>query len=310
MLKTAMLVGFSLSFLGCASVRKGLVHVNDVGVDVRVDLELIDVVSEKHIDWSSFMDRVAEADVVLLGEQHDHAVGHAVQLAVVEDVMDAYPHSVLALEMLERDEQLRVDDYMEGFIDAKTFASITQSKNWSGWEEWYMPIIDAAKERGGSVVAANAPRRYVRLARLNGYERIDELPKERRAFIDYPETLSGGRYRQRFWETAERDDEDTEDVEIDVANIKSDDPLLPWFRGMQSWDATMAQSVVDARPSREHKVLLLVGQFHVEYEGGIVQELRKRMPGVNILVVSIQRETPEEDWRGVPPISDIMVVEK
>ena len=79
---------------------------------------------------------------------------------------------------------------------------------------------------------------------------------------------------------------------------------------MQSWDATMAQSVVDARPSREHKVLLLVGQFHVEYEGGIVQELRKRMPGVNILVVSIQRETPEEDWRGVPPISDIMVVEK
>jgi uncharacterized iron-regulated protein len=173
-----------------------------------------------------------------------------------------------------------------------------------------MPIIDAAKERGGSVVAANAPRRYVRLARLNGYERIDELPKERRVFIDYPETLSGGRYRQRFWETAERDDEDTEDVEIDVANIKSDDPLLPWFRGMQSWDATMAQSVVDARPSREHKVLLLVGQFHVEYEGGIVQELRKRMPGVNILVVSIQRETPEEDWRGVPPISDIMVVEK
>jgi uncharacterized iron-regulated protein len=314
MLKNTASVLFLVTVGGCASLPEGPTSVHDVGVDVRADLDIIDTSTSQHLDWNTFFNFVDDADVVLLGEQHDHAAGHAFQLAVVEDVMDKYPKSVLALEMLERDEQLRVDDYMEDFIDAKTFASITLSKNWGGpggWEAWYQPIIDATKERGGLVVAANAPRRYVRLARIDGYERIDELPKERRLFIDYPEELSGGRYRQRFWELANHDEEDGGDgLEIDVTTIDNDDPLLPTFKSMQSWDATMAQSIVDSKPSRDHKVILLVGQFHVEYDGGIVQELRKRMPSAKVLVVSIQREIPEEDWQSDPPISDVMVVEE
>ena len=71
----------------------------------------------------------------------------------------------------------------------------------------------------------------------------------------------------------------------------------------------MAQSIVSANPSKECKVILLVGQFHVEYDGGIVQELRRRMPSANVLVVSIQRELPEEEWRGAPAIADIMIIE-
>ena len=311
MVKTLFVGIFIFVAAGCTSVPRGPTHISDVGVSVRTDLEIIEPATNRHISWVEFLVKIDGVDIVLLGEQHDHAVGHAVQLAVVEDVMDAYPHSVLALEMLERDEQLRVDDYMEGFIDAKTFASITQSKNWGGsggWEAWYQPIIDAAKERGGSVVAANAPRRYVRLARLDGYERIDELPKERRAFIDYPEELSSGRYRQRFWEfSSHGDGEDV--VEVDVNTIDPDDPMLPTFKSMQSWDATMAQSIVNANPSNSHKVILLVGQFHVEYDGGIVQELRNRMPGAKVLVVSIQRDIPEEDWQGDTDIADIMIVE-
>ncbi len=311
MVKTLFVGIFIFVAAGCTSVPRGPTHISDVGVSVRTDLEIIEPATNRHISWVEFLVKIDGVDIVLLGEQHDHAVGHAVQLAVVEDVMDAYPHSVLALEMLERDEQLRVDDYMEGFIDAKTFASITQSKNWGGsggWEAWYQPIIDAAKERGGSVVAANAPRRYVRLARLDGYERIDELPKERRAFIDYPEELSSGRYRQRFWEfSSHGDGEDV--VEVDINTIDPDDPMLPTFKSMQSWDATMAQSIVNANPSNSHKVILLVGQFHVEYDGGIVQELRNRMPGAKVLVVSIQRDIPEEDWQGDTDIADIMIVE-
>jgi len=313
MIKIVVLMIFALLGVGCSIVPNGPTHVSDVGIDVRADVEILDPATGERLGWSDFMARVGGVDVVLLGEQHDHAIGHAVQFAIVEDVMDKYPGSVLALEMLERDEQFRVDDYMEGFIDSKTLASITQSKDWGGrggWEAWYQPIIDAAKDRGGGVVAANAPRRYVRLARLGGYERINELPKERRAYIDYPKELSSGRYRQRFWELAAHDEEKEEKTEIDVTTIDSDDPLLPAFKSMQSWDATMAQSVVNANPSIQQKVILLVGGFHVEYDGGIVQELRKRMPSARVLVVSIQREIPDEDWAGEPTIGDLMIVEK
>lgn len=296
---------------GCTSAPDGPLHVSDVGILVREDVAIIEPTSNDRVDWSELLIQIDRADVILLGEQHDHAVGHAIQLAVVEDVMDKYPNSVLALEMLERDEQELVDDYMEGFIDAKTFATLTHSTNWGargGWAAWYQPIIDAVKDRGGTVVAANAPRRYVRLARTDGYERIDELPIARRVYIDYPKELSGGKYRERFWDFANHgDEEESEEINLDV--LDPEDPLLPVFRSQQAWDATMAQSVANALSLDNHKVVLLVGQFHVEYDGGIVQELRQRAPHAKVLVISIQREIPEEEWRNSPAIADFMVVE-
>ena len=129
----------------------------------------------------------------------------------------------------------------------------------------------------------------------------------RRVYIDYPEEFSSGRYRQRFWEFASHGEDG--DKEVYAEELDPDDPMLPLFRSQQAWDATMAQSIVNAKPTIGHKVILLVGQFHVEYDGGIVQELRNRSPQLKILVVSIQRTIPEEEWRGVPAIADLMVVE-
>ena len=297
--------------VGCSSFQKSPVHVLEVGIDVRRDVAVIDPENGNDSGWEWMLERISGADIVLLGELHDHAVGHAIQLALVEDVLDQFPKSAVAFEMLERDEQHRVDDYMDGVIDAIKLSSLTQSTNWGargGWAAWYQPIIDAVKDRGGVVVAANAPRRYVKLARTGGFDRIDSLPKERRSLVDYPAELSGGRYRERFWEFAAHH-EDSGEEEIDVTTIDPDDPLLPMYRSQQTWDATMAQSIINTKPSTERKVLLLVGQFHVEYDGGIVQELRKRMPRASVLVISIQREFPEEDWQGTPPSADVMVVE-
>ena len=45
------------------------------------------------IVWNDVLDAAAWADVIILGEQHDDAVGHAVQLAVVQDVMARWPRS-------------------------------------------------------------------------------------------------------------------------------------------------------------------------------------------------------------------------
>ena len=308
----ALIVPLIIVLGGCSAPQKHPVHVLEVGIDVRDDVAVIDPDTGDDVGWKWMLEQISAVEVVLLGELHDHAVGHAIQLAIVEDVLDQFPKSVVAFEMLERDEQHRADDYMDGLIDATKFAALTQSTNWGGrggWAAWYQPIIDAVKDRGGVVVAANAPRRYVKLARTDGFDRIDALPKDRRALVDYPKELSGGRYRERFWELAAHGEED-EQEEVDLHTLDPDDPLLPMFRSQQTWDATMAQSIVNAKPSISKKVLLLVGQFHVEYDGGIVQELRRRMPGADVLVISIQRTVPEEDWQGDPPIADVMLVEE
>ncbi len=304
---TLLLLSLFFAGFGCATTPTSPPSVFEVGIDVRTDTQLIDPATGEDVDWAELMRRIDEADIVLLGELHDHAIGHAIQLAVVEDVLDTYKGSAVALEMLERHEQPLVDDYVEGIIkDSKRFAKLTHSTNWGGWELWYQPIIDAAIDRGGRIVAANAPKQYVTLARKEGFARIDQLPEERRRLVDYPAELSGGRYRERFWEFANHGEE--EETTIDVSTIDPDDPMLPLYRSQQTWDATMAQSVLNANPTQDQKVILLVGQFHVEFDGGIVQELRYRNPDARVFVLSIQREIPEDEWQAVPPIADLMIV--
>ena len=298
-----------LSLANCSSPPQKLLSANDLGFNVRQYVTITETNSGENVVWENMMDQIAGAEIILLGESHDHAVGHAVQLAITKDVLEKWPTSIIAFEMLERDEQIFVDDYMEDFINAKTFASLTNSASWAGggsWDAWYQPIIDVVKNSKGRVVAANAPRRYVRIARINGYEKINELPSDRRGFVHYPSELSSGRYRQRFWEEAFHGDKNR--GEIDVTTIDPDDPMLPVFRSQQVWDSTMAKSVALQKPAVNKKVLLLVGQFHIEYNGGVVQELKKMLPGANVLSISIRKEMPEEEWDGTPKIADFMLI--
>jgi uncharacterized iron-regulated protein len=204
-------------------------------------------------------------------------MAHAVQLAVVQDTLERWPRSKVSMEMLERDEQVLVDDYLDGIIDQPTFVRLTFSANWGGentWDDWFQPIIDAAKEHGAPVIAANAPRRYVRLARLQGYGALDALPRERRALFDRPRRLPRDQYFERFSR---------------VMSHLEDNPaaLDAIFRSQMVWDATMAQSILRARPTRHAKVIHLVGRFHSDFEGGLVQQIRKHRPRARVLVISM-----------------------
>ena len=70
------------------------------------------------INWDHLLQAISWADIIIIGEQHDDAIGHAVQRAVVEDVVRRWRDSALTMEMLERDDQRIIDDYAEGLIDA------------------------------------------------------------------------------------------------------------------------------------------------------------------------------------------------
>jgi len=276
--------------------------------------------------WTEMIDAAEAADVIIIGEQHDDAVGHVVQAAVVTDLAARGDDVALALEMLERDEQSLVDDYLDGIIDAKEFAKQTFSKRWGGgpWEHTYQPVVDAAHDGGGAVIAANAPRRYVRLARTDGYERLEALPESRRRYFDLPGGPPGERYRERFIEVmtpavAQHGSpdpvaplEDAPDSPEDAPEESADDTLRPadeapdetapedeeplmdetmaaMFRSQRVWDATMAASIARGLENGARKVVHLVGQFHSDFEGGTVHELRQLVPEVRVLVISMQR---------------------
>ena len=277
------------------------------------------------ISWQDLLHAIDWADVVILGEQHDDAVGHALQLAVVEDAVLRFPGTALSMEMLDREEQALVDDYLADFINRDMFLEQTASTKWLriardylddeidretfqkrilriGWPDWennYQPIIDAAKAAGSPVVAANTPwLRYMSVANREGYDRLRSLTDAQKRLFARPKRQSYKDYRERFWQVmvgrAEGEpppplEEDAED-DAEARHMQmTDEQVRNAFRGQLIMDATMADSIANALRDGAKKVVHLVGQFHSDFDGGTVQELRRRKRGVKILTVSMQR---------------------
>lgn len=286
------------------------------GADVRAVLPIFHGHSGAHATWNEVLDAAVSADVIVIGEMHDDLVGHRVQLAFVEDALERWPGMALSMEMLDRSEQATVDDYLAELIDREVFIEriadtkwrrlakqfldreIDRSKfrkgilnpGWYNWEWFYQPIIDAVRAGDGRIVAANAPwLRYTRLIDENGYAALEELSDAQRALFAIPTAIPQGRYNERFREFmsgGHGEESDEEPREVD------EDRFLEAFRSQLLYDATMGDSIARALDDGATKVVHLVGQFHSDYEGGTVLEVKSRRPRTSVLVISL-RDSPE-----------------
>ena len=320
-----VLVGLWLA--GCSSSQQPEIRVHPERVDAATvaerdprHLAIFDGRTGESLNWEQLIARMDGADVIILGEQHDDGVAHATQLAIVQDVAARRAASgagagALSLEMLERDDQAVTDDYLEGIVDAETFAKLTSSADWAGpgtWKKWYQPTIDAAASAGWRIVAANSPRRYLRIARTDGYARLESLPASRRALFDIPKTWPLD-YRQRFIDVmAGMDDDEEEESAAPAATAPASQPasqpstrssphgpmksedIDPGLRSQLLWDATMADSIAKARRGGARPVIHLVGQFHSDFNGGTAQETRARL-GKNARIITVSMQRRERD---------------
>ena len=243
---------------------------------------------------SSFelFEKVSEADAVVFGELHGHPVGLPVAAAIWEDMLrvrDRDETPALLLEFFERDQQLAIDDYVADLIDEDTFKE-RASRRASSYPDGHRDMLEATKEAGGVVIAANAPRRYVRLARIEGYDLLRSMTPAQRAMFELPPTEGGpDAYRERFTEI--------------MGGMRSTDGsgkpqpgmgVMDFLRAQLVWDATMADSVADALKAGHKPVALVIGRFHVAFDGATVEYVRRMRPGADVLtIVMVDRWSDE-----------------
>lgn len=236
------------------------------------------------VNWQDLVAAAAGADAVLLGENHGHPLGLASAAALWEDVLTRNDRGTLAMEFFERDEQTGLDDYLSGVTDETKFRAAAR-RSAGNYPPGHRAMVESAKAHHRPVIAANAPRRYVRIARLEGYDRLAGLSEEQRRLFRVPDHLPGpeSRYRRDFDAVMGGSDAAAKNAEPDANRRAGLDAV---FRSQSMWDWTMAESVARASAAGNAPVVLVVGHFHVNFEGGLVQALRELRPGVRIVTVS------------------------
>lgn len=232
----------------------------------------------------NILDSIGETDVVFLGEFHDDAVAHSLQLEILKASHQRFGGKrrvILSLEMFERDVQTVIDEYLSGLITENHFLS--SARPWNNYRTDYRPLVEFAKEKRIPVIAANAPRRYVNMVSRTGRDSLKGLSRSaKKTLAPLPFAKASPAYARKFNALM---GQDSPEVKAGLINILDSQSL---------WDATMAYAISRQLKKRNSLVIHLNGSFHSEGRLGTPEHLEKYRKGVKYIVVTMRYE---DDYR-------------
>jgi uncharacterized iron-regulated protein len=124
---------------------------------------------------------LSKADIILFGELHDNAINHWLEWQITKDVYALRQDMVIGMEMFEADDQIVLDEYLNGTIEERHLLS--EAKVWDNYRSDYRPLVEFAREKQLKVIATNIPRRYASLVFREGITALDSLDKEAKRWI-------------------------------------------------------------------------------------------------------------------------------
>ena len=225
----------------------------------------------KKVNWTKMIDNVSEVDIVFFGEQHNDPIAHWLQLNLVNDLLKIDSSNlVLGVEMFETDNQLIIDEYLAGFVDAKRFEE--GARLWNNYKTDYKPLLRAAKENNLTFIACNIPRRYANMVSKGGFESLESLSEESLSLIA-PLPIAYDTLVPAYKKM----------LEMDMGPVRMNKENFP--KAQSTKDATMAYNIL----KNWEKGLLFLhfnGAFHSDFHDGIIWHLKKSNADLKIMTLS------------------------
>jgi uncharacterized iron-regulated protein len=234
------------------------------------------------VPWDSVVRTCADASVVVIAEVHGHPLGLALAAELFEDILQASPTAVLSMEFYERDHQTALDDYTAGILSPDEFDAAT-FRNAGNNPDGHRRMLEATRLAGRPVIGANAPRRYARLARTEGFDRLRDLTDTQRRHYEIPDALPDNAYAKRFRAAMNA---------MGGHGQAGPDPVGGYFRAQTLWDVTMAESVAEATRLGA-PVVHIVGRFHAEFgtepgKSGLADAIAQRIqPEQRMIIITV-----------------------
>ena len=281
------------------SARDPHVLVVEEGVDFRVYER-----EGRASSLDALLDAARADEVLLIGEEHDDGVGHAVELRLLAGAFARWTapggatgadavggaadrrEPILSLEMFERDVQLVLDEYLLDLVSEEHF--LASARPWDEYALAYRPLVEFAKAHGVRVLAANAPRRYVSRVTAEGPESLLALSPLAQSFLPpLPYPGPSERYRAE-WERL---------MTADTTGAHGHAVSSHALQAQALWDAAMAHAIAGALTRHPDALVVhLAGAFHVARGTGIPERIEDYRPGTAVTTVVVTRVEDADAW--------------
>ena len=234
----------------------------------------------KPVTYNKMIKELGGADMVFFGEEHNNPIAHWMEFEVTKSLYGIKGGDlVLGAEMIESDNQLILNEYLQGFIPAKKFED--EARLWKNYKTDYKPLVDFAHDTGLVFVADNIPRRYASIVAKKGFKGLDSLSAEAKGYI-HPLPIPY-------------------DPEVkcykDMLSMKGMgthvDENFPKAQAVK--DATMAWFIL--KNWEKGKLFLHYnGSYHSDHHQGIGWYVDKEKPGLKIRTISVVSQKDPDKW--------------
>lgn len=257
--------------------------------------KIYDTRSKQIVTIDQLVTDMANADVLFFGEEHNDSAGHYLENKIYQALHAAYGSSLaLSLEMFETDNQLVLDEYLQGKIDEARLGK--DARLWSNYKD-YRPMIEYSRQNQLPVIAANPPRRYVSMVTRRGMKSLDSLSQSAKAFLPpLPYDTLSGRYREKFLETMRGAPESAS------RNI---------YYSQSLWDAGMSYSIYRyLKKNKGKKIFHCVGKFHTDEKLGTATQLMMRNKKIRVRNISCfpDKNFANPDWSKYEKLGDYVIL--
>ncbi len=134
------------------------------------------------VNYSQMLETALNRDIVMFGELHNNPIAHWMQIELTMDLHEKIGGDLkLGAEMFEADNQLLLNEYLDGVIAQRNFEA--EAKLWNNYQTDYKPLIEFARETGIAFIATNIPRRYAALVHRGGFEILEDLSPQAKNYI-------------------------------------------------------------------------------------------------------------------------------
>ncbi len=234
----------------------------------------------KESSYESLLKASMSQDVVMFGEFHDDAISHWLQYELTADLHKKSGRSlILGAEMFEADNQVIINEYLEGKIRERNF--MDEARLWSNYKTDYRPLVEFAKENKLPFIATNIPRRYASMVNNGGFEALESLSLQAKEWIaplppKYDPELPA--YKKMLEMMGK-----TPGGGMQARNIEN----FPKAQAIK--DATMAHFIL--KNFEKGKLFIHYhGAFHSDDYEGIVWYIKQDKPDLKILTITISRQ--------------------
>lgn len=220
----------------------------------------------KKVSYKKMIRTVQKSDILLFGEFHNNPITHWLQYELTDELHQSRS-LILGAEMIERDNQEAVDNYLKGEIDQKGLDTL--ARLWSNYKTDYAPLVNYAKQNNLKFIASNVPRRYASMIYRGGFEALDSISAEEKNWIA-PLPIAFDPQLPTYQNILKMMGDHGSETLVMAQAIK---------------DATMAYSIL-ANYQEDHLFIHYNGAYHSDFYEGILWYLKKDRTDLNYVTIS------------------------